>query len=113
MTWKEAVESINGMEVFFSGLVGGLISWLVGSKETSFRHAVVMVAGGAFAAEYLTSAIQMLSGYDFPDRAVGFLVGMLSMRITDILVEVLEQGAKNPRYLLDIVVEVVAKRFRK
>ena len=113
MTWSDIAKTADGAEVFISGLVGGLISWLAGDQKHSFKHAVVMVLGGAFAAEYLTTAILQSTGYDLPERAVGFLVGILSMRVTDILVEVLERGAKNPRYLLDIVVEVVAKRFRK
>lgn len=113
MNLEDVAKAANGAEVFISGLVGGLISWLAGDQKHSFRHAVLMVLGGAFAAEYLTTAILQVSGYDLPDRAVGFLVGVLSMRATDVLVEVLEQSAKNPRYLLDLGLDFISKRFLK
>lgn len=111
MTWEEFARTAHGAEVFLSGLVGGIVSWLAGSNDYTIRHAIVMVLGGAFAAEYLTTAILITTGYDLPDRAVGFLVGVLSMRVTDVLVEILERGAKEPKYILDIVYDSVFKRF--
>lgn len=112
MTWDDFARTAHGAEVFLSGMVGGIVSWLAGSKDYTIRHAIVMVLGGAFAAEYLTTAILITTGYDLPERAVGFLVGVLSMRVTDVLVEILERGAKEPKYILDIIVSSVFDRFK-
>ena len=112
MKLSEISQAVDSGSVFISGAVGGMLSWALGDKtRRSAWEALAIVVGGAFAAEYLTEAILRLSGWQLPERAVGFMLGVLGMRFADVLIGMLEQLAADPRAVLELVIGAVRKRF--
>ena len=112
MKLSELAQAVDSGSVFISGAVGGMISWALGDKtRRNAWEALAIVVGGAFAAEYLTEAILRLTGWDLPDRAIGFMLGVLGMRFADVVIGVLEQFAADPRAVVELVVGVLKKRF--
>lgn len=101
----------DGVEVFASGAIGGVLSWMLGEKKRSPWEALAIIIGGAFAAEYLTEAVLTLTKVQLPDRAVGFMLGVLGMRALDVIIGVFEQVAKDPKAVLGIVLGFVRKRL--
>ena len=102
----------DGVEVFASGAIGGVLSWMLGEKKRSPWEALAIIIGGAFAAEYLTEAVLTLTKVQLPDRAVGFMLGVLGMRALDVVIGVFEQVAKDPKAVLEIAVNFVTKKFK-
>ena len=47
-----------------------------------------------------------------PDRAVGFMLGVLGMRTLDVVIGIFEQVAKDPKAVLEIVLNFVTKKFK-
>lgn len=112
MKLSELAGHIDSGSVFVSGAVGGMLSWALGDKtRRNAWEALAIVVGGAFAAEYLTEAILRFTGWDLPERAIGFMLGVLGMRLADVVIGVLEQFAANPKQVLELVIGVVKKRF--
>ena len=113
MKLSEIANHIDGGSVFISGAVGGMLSWALGDKKRNAWEALAIVCGGAFAAEYLTEAILTLTGWNLPDRAIGFMLGVLGMRALDVAIGVLEQFAANPKELFTFIINYITKKFRK
>ena len=65
-----------------------------------------------FAAEYLTEAVLTLTQVQLPDRAVGFMLGVLGMRALDVVIGVFQQVAKDPKAVLEIILNFVTKKFK-
>ena len=108
--WSQAVDSGS---VFISGAVGGMISYALGDKtKRNAIEALAIVVGGAFAAEYLTEAILRFTGWDLPERAIGFMLGVLGMRLADVVIGVLEQFAANPRAVVELVINFITNKFK-
>ena len=102
----------DGVEVFASGAIGGVLSCMLGEKKRSPWEALAIIIGGAFAAEYLTEAVLTLTKVQLPDRAVGFMLGVLGMRALDVVIGVFEQVAKDPKAVLEIAINFVTKKFK-
>ena len=100
------------IDVFASGAIGGVLSWMLGEKKRSPWEALAIIIGGAFTAEYLTEAVLAITKVELPDRAIGFMLGVLGMRALDVVIGVLEQVAQNPKEVLGFIVEYVTKKFR-
>ena len=113
MKIQEITTHIDGASVFISGAVGGMLSWALGEKKRNAWEALAIVCGGAFAAEYLTEAILTLTGWRLPDRAIGFMLGVLGMRALDVAIGVLEQFAANPKELFVFIINYITSKFRK
>ena len=102
----------DSIDVFASGAIGGVLSWMLGEKKRSPWEALAIIIGGAFAAEYLTEAVLTLTQVQLPDRAVGFMLGVLGMRALDVVIGVMEQIAKDPKAVLEIALNFVTKKFK-
>jgi hypothetical protein len=113
MKLSEIANQIDSGSVFISGAVGGMLSWALGDKKRNAWEALAIVCGGAFAAEYLTEAILTLTGWKLPDRAIGFMLGVLGMRALDVAIGVLEQFAANPKELFVFIINYITSKFRK
>ena len=113
MKLSELAQAVDSGSVFISGAVGGMLSWALGDKtRRSAWEALAIVVGGAFAAEYLTEAILRLTGWDLPERAIGFMLGVLGMRFADVAIGVLEQFAANPKELFTFVLNYITSKFK-
>jgi len=112
MKLSEIANHIDGGSVFISGAVGGMLSWALGDKKRNAWEALAIVCGGAFAAEYLTEAILTITGWKLPDRAIGFMLGVLGMRALDVAIGVLEQFAANPKELFTFVLNYITSKFK-
>jgi hypothetical protein len=110
---SEITQHIDSTHVFVSGAVGGMLSWALGDKRRNAWEALAIICGGAFAAEYLTEAILALTKWELPERAVGFMLGVLGMRALDVAIGVLEQFAANPRELFVFVINYITSKFKK
>lgn len=92
MSWKnEALYWLNeaGVQVasMLAGLLGSMVS-LVHEKQISRRRMFAIVLVGAVAAGYLTPLLSHLTG--MPEKmanSLAFLVGLMSMKITDALLK--------------------------
>jgi len=113
MKLSEISSQIDSGSVFISGAIGGMLSWALGDKRRNAWEALAIVCGGAFAAEYLTEAILNLTGWKLPDRAIGFMLGVLGMRALDVVIGLLEQFAANPKELFTFVINYITNKFRK
>ena len=60
----------------------------------------------------MTEAVLTLTQVQLPDRAVGFMLGVLGMRALDVVIGVFEQVAKDPKAVLEIVLNFVTKKFK-
>ena len=112
MKFSELAQAVDSGSVFISGAVGGMLSWALGDKKRNAWEALAIVCGGAFAAEYLTEAILRLTGWDLPERAIGFMLGVLGMRALDVAIGVLEQFAANPKELFTFVLNYITSKFK-
>ena len=101
----------DSVDVFASGAIGGVLSWMLGEKKRSPWEALAIIIGGAFAAEYLTEAVLTLTQVQLPDRAIGFMLGVLGMRALDMVIGVMEQIAKDPKAVLEVVLGFVRRRL--
>ena len=113
MKFSELAQAVDSGSVFISGAVGGMLSWALGDKtRRNAWEALAIVVGGAFAAEYLTEAILRLTQWNLPDRAIGFMLGVLGMRFADVAIGVLEQFAANPKEVFELVFNFISNKFK-
>jgi hypothetical protein len=113
MELKDVADKVDTIDVLASGAIGGILSWMLGEKKRSPWEALAIIIGGAFAAEYLTDAVLYFSGWQLPDRAVGFMLGVLGMRALDVIISMLERFAADPRELINIVIQFFTSKIKR
>lgn len=75
------------LSVLVSGLIGGIVS-LTYETKISFARALLLIAGGASTAAYLQPVAQHYLG--LPEQfstGLGFVMGLVSMKIIEFLIE--------------------------
>ena len=98
MNWDEQFK----LPVLVSGIVGGIIS-LTFEQKISFLKAIVMIFTGGSTAALTYPALEVYFSLQ-PQfaNAVGFLLGLISMRVIDILLILLDRIKSNPALLLHL-----------
>lgn len=80
--------------VLVSGLIGGIVS-LTYETKISFSRAILLILGGASTAAYLQPLAQHYIG--LPEQfssGLGFVMGLVSMKIIEFLIENAEKYLK-------------------
>lgn len=88
------------LSVLIAGLVGGIVS-LTYHEKTSFSRAILMITSGAATAAYLQPFAQ--SYFDLPEQfsvGLGFVLGLVSMRVIKALLTSSDKLLKDPLTLL-------------
>lgn len=83
------------LSVLVSGLIGGIVS-LTYETKISFLRALFLIAGGASTAAYLQPIAQHYIG--LPEQfstGLGFVMGLVSMKIIEFLIENTEKYLKS------------------
>lgn len=88
--------------MLISGLVGGVAS-LTYEDKVSFKRAILLIVTGAATAVYLQPVMHSYFGIeDNFATGMGFVLGLVSMRIINILLSVSNTVAKNPSIIFNI-----------
>ena len=102
MIWWEEQLGIK-LPVLVSGLVGGIAS-LAYHQQISFVRALLLIAIGAATAVYLEPFLQSYFGFDQRlSTGVGFILGLVSMRVTNFLMAFVDSILKNPSSLISVI----------
>jgi hypothetical protein len=83
------------LSVLISGLIGGIVS-LTYDTKISFARALLLILGGASTAAYLQPVAQHYLG--LPEQfstGLGFIMGLVSMKIIEFLIENTEKYLKS------------------
>lgn len=95
-----------------AGLAGGLVSVLA-EKRRSWKRALVILVIGALTAGYITPIVAIHTHFNTekfdPDNSLGFLIGLISMRVIDLIITSFIYVKKNPKEILLIIVNIFKK----
>lgn len=90
------------LSVLVSGIIGGIISLTYEEKISTIRALVMIFVGGATAA-YLQPSLQYFFSLDPKfSNGIGFVLGLISMKLTHLLLSIAEKVRKEPIVILQI-----------
>lgn len=86
--------------VLLAGLAGGVLSVFHEKESISWWHAWVMLLTGALTAGFITPlAGRWLGLGEGLENSVGFVIGLTSMRLIELLLNIIEALSKNPKII--------------
>jgi len=91
------------VSILLSGIAGGVVSLTYEDKIPPIRAIGMIFCGGATAAYTQPVLTHYLSLDDVYANAIGFFLGLVSMKIVGILLSFLEHFKKNPTLLIKLI----------
>ena len=101
MTWEEAL-GIK-ISILLSGIAGGVVSLTYEDKIPPLRAIGMIFCGGATAAYTQPVLTHYLRLEEVYANAIGFFLGLVSMKLVAVILNALDYLKKNPKLLLNLI----------
>ena len=89
-----------------AGLAGGMIALRFEDKDLNWWEATMILLGGTVCAYYFPPIITEYTSFtDRVEPSMGFLIGLISMRVLELFYKLVQLLSSNPKEAIEIITD--------